>query len=476
MKEMEYITTRGKAPVAFYCDAVMAGFAPDKGLYVPRHFPHMHANRIQLLRAERPSYCDTQFEWTFPFVSGIGAPTYKNIIESAFSKGAWGDDPAPVRRLTDQLSVFELFHGPSGAFKDHPMQPVAREFEYLLAITNRKITIVVATSGDTGPAAIEAFRGLKNVRVVVFFPKDGTSDFQRKQMTAMATGNVFVVAVDGSFDDCQAIVKELGNRRDLVEALCLSGVNSINWGRIKYQIGYYPYAWSRVAQNNSDIITVVVPSGNFGNALAGIYAQTMGLPIRIVIATNANRILVDFFRSGVYRPWKEEIRTISPSMNITKASNIERLIFLITGCDADRTRAYMEQVEKEGGFTLDPRDFDTLRSLRVHADFVTDDDCTDAIRTVYHAHDHYVMDTHTAVGYTIAQRILKRTAGQVVVMSTAAPYKFDPAVSKAIGHAPARPLRFIGLESARDASNVVYLSKDANEAEQYLRNVVAKAA
>lgn len=479
MQTLRYVSTRGIAPAVPYCEAIQAGFAPDGGLYVPEPatYPGFHKSRLDILRRDQPSYIDTMIEWTYPFVDGVDMHTYRRIVADAFAPAQWGEDPAPIRKLSDKVSILELFHGPSGAFKDHAMQPVGKEFAHWLKRSGKSLTILVATSGDTGPAAVEAFRGVSGVRVIVFYPKDGTSTFQAKQMTAHAEGNIFVIAIDGSFDDCQAIVKNLGKRKDMVDSLNLSGVNSINWGRIKYQIGYYAYAWSRVATSPNDEVTFIVPSGNFGNIFAGFEARQMGLPIRLVMATNANKVLVDFFQSGVYAPWEHEIKTMSPSMNITKASNIERLLFYVTGYDPEATRGYMELVERQGSFELAKAHLKRLRECGIFADFANDDDCRLAMREVYENEQYkkYIMDPHTAVAYVVWKR-LKHDAHQSVILSTAAPYKFDAAVQSAIGRVGDRPDRFKDLERAPDGSNVIHLSKDPEKTVDFLKSTFAKAA
>ncbi len=468
MSQPRFVSTRGGVPPAAYENAILSGLAGDGGLFTLKELPHVSKEWLRLLRGGRFDYRTLSLELS-SLLDGDSIPVQdrRRIINDAFSPDVWGKDPAPVKRLERDVHIMELWHGPSAAFKDLPMQPVGREFNYLLQKRGERKTVVVATSGDTGPAAIEAFRGSPNVDIVVLFPIKGTSPFQGQQISTPTESNVFPVGIEGVFDDCQALVKVLFRRPELVERLKLSGVNSINWGRIRSQIVYYFHLWGQIARDDDEIVTIIVPAGNFGNALAGYFAQETGLPIRIVIATNTNRMLTDFIGHGLYKPASEVVPTISPSMDINVSSNIERLLFRITGNDPSAVVAYMKQLAEQGYYQLRPVHMANLRATGIRADWASESECKDWMYHVYKKYG-YIIDPHTAAAYAVFKK-MTYVFGQVVILSTASPIKFEDAVRSAgITAELERPAKFIGIEKL-PRPRLVTLPANADAVEAYLR-------
>ncbi|HEY8616771.1 threonine synthase [Phenylobacterium sp.] len=429
---MRYISTRGQAPAVGFVDAVLAGLAPDGGLYVPETWPTFTTEQIAAF-AGRP-YAEVAAAVIGAFAGDEIEPA--ELLEMCREAYATFNHPAvvPLVQLGPDAFLAELFHGPSLAFKDVAMQILARLYDHILGKQNRLQTIVCATSGDTGGAAVEAFRGRKNVKVVALFPEGRISEVQRRFMTAAVEPNVACVAVRGTFDDCQAIVKQTFQDQVLRQAVDLSGVNSINFARIAAQAVYY--FTSAVALGAPQRpISFCVPSGNFGDAFAGYVASRMGLPIaRIVVATNANDILARTFAEGRYERGVVQ-PTISPAMDIQSASNFERLYFEGVAREPVETARAFEAFAAAGAIDIPPKAFATMQAM-FHGVAVGEDE---TLRTIVATLNETgeLIDPHTAVAVAALKR--SDVPGPVVVLSTAHPAKFPDDVAKACGVTPTLP-------------------------------------
>lgn len=429
---MRYISTRGEAPALGFRDVVLAGLARDGGLYLPESWPRLTESEIAGLAGR--SYPDTAFEIISRFTGGeIAAPALKKMLGDAYASFRH-DAVAPLSQIGPNHFLLELFHGPTLAFKDLAMQFLARLMDHILAERDERATIVGATSGDTGGAAIEAFRGRKRIDIAILFPDGRISPVQRRQMTTAREKNVQAIAIEGTFDDAQALVKGMFNDSRFRDRVHLSGVNSINWGRIVAQIVYYFTAAVALGAPHR-AIAFTVPTGNFGNIFAGYAAKRMGLPIeRLVVATNVNDILHRTLTTGRY-----EVRgvtaTTSPSMDIQVSSNFERLLFEIEGRDATAVRRLMAGLGQSGAYALDDKARKTLA-----ADFVSGSaDETETVDTIARLkrHDGILIDPHTAVGVAVANRFLGATP--MITHATAHPSKFPEAVEEAAGERPELP-------------------------------------
>jgi len=445
---MRYISTRGQAPALSFEDTVMTGLAPDGGLFLPESIPDV--------RARLDDWRDLSFQEIFqavatPFVGeSVPGEDLRELIERAYAPF---DHPeiVPVVPLGG-LFLCELFHGPTFAFKDVALQFLGHLFEYFLARRDQRLTILGATSGDTGAAAIHALKGRKGVEVFILYPKGRVSPMQERQMTTVPDANIHCIAVEGSFDDAQALVKELFNDREFNEAHSLGAVNSINWARVMAQITYFFYAYFRVldARENrrdapemslGDPVQFAVPTGNFGHLYAGDMARRMGLPIsRLILATNENAILSDWVDTGRY--FKGQVRqTLSPSMDIQLASNFERYLYDLADGNADTVCRWIGQVAQEGGFALESGLMERVRE-HLAASRATDEETLETIREVHEAHG-VVLDPHSAIGVRAALAFADKgqSGGRAptVAMATAHPAKFSQAIRQAIGHEPPMP-------------------------------------
>ncbi len=432
---LHYVSTRGEAPTLGFADALLAGLARDGGLYVPHSLPHWSPSDIRALTGL--SYAEAAARIILPFTGGdIGEGELLAMADAAYA-GFRHIARAPVAQIDDNLFLAELFHGPTLAFKDFAMQLLGRMINYVLQQRGAHATIVGATSGDTGAAAIEAFGGQSQADVFILFPHGRVSEVQRRQMTTVNRPNVHALAIEGDFDDCQAIVKALFNDLPFRDALKLSGVNSINWARIVAQIVYYfttAVALGAPGRN----VSFAAPSGNFGNILAGYYAKKMGLGIdRLVIASNENDILTRVIHTGVYKT-QGVTPTQSPSMDIQISSNFERLLFEAYSRDARAIRALMAQFAQSGEFSvargpLDAirRDFDAYRTSEV--------ECGEEIGRVYRQ-TGILIDPHTAIGVHAARAAQSgHRATPMIALATAHPAKFPEAVAAASGTAAGLP-------------------------------------
>ena len=434
---IHYISTRGGGAPQTFEDVLLAGLAPDGGLYVPQTFPKLDLNALR-----GGSYTDIAFAVMYPFVAGsIAADDFKDIIAATYAPTVFrANGVTPLKNLYPNIDVLELFHGPTIAFKDVALQFLGRVFDHVLSRRKQNVTIVGATSGDTGSAAIEGCRHSKHVNMFILHPAGRVSDVQRKQMTTVNAPNVHNIALNGTFDDCQTMVKALFNDADFKAKHTLSAVNSINWARIMAQIVYYvTAALERGAHEDKDV-SFVVPTGNFGNIFAAYCARKMGLPIKtLAIATNKNDILTRYFESGRMAIDGAVHPTLSPSMDIQISSNFERYLFDIAGRDSQKLNALMVQFKNTGRF-----DF----KFKLH-DFVAyradDTQTLNTIRTV-HSDKGYTLDPHTAVGMHGALQLAKdEPDSHIISLACAHPAKFPDAVERAINARPPLPAHLSGL-------------------------------
>ncbi len=427
---MRYVSTRGSAPELGFTDVLLAGLATDGGLYVPAEWPALPAARPGATYAERAA------QIVQLFVGDELAPTtVQRLCNEAYATFA---HPAvvPLVQLHDGHFVQELFHGPTLAFKDVALQLVGRLFDEVLRARGQRVTIVGATSGDTGSAAIDGVKACDHVDIVILYPNGRTSDVQRKQMTTVDSPNVRVVAVDGTFDDCQDMVKAMFNDAAFRERMGLSAVNSINWARVMAQIVYYAVATDLLAAP----IDVCVPSGNFGNVFAGWIAQRMGAPIdQLVVASNANDILTRFFRANDMSA-APVVPSLSPSMDIQVSSNFERLLFEMNGRDGGVTAEQLHRFRATGRLSIEPDQRAEFVEGRFQAERIDDAETIDVIGRTYRE-TGMLLDPHTAVGVGAVAKL--RAAGALqhttVTMATAHPAKFPDAVERATGVRPPLP-------------------------------------
>ena len=433
---MKYVSTRGACPAIDFESALLAGLAPDGGLYMPETWPQLSVGDAR--RIGRLPYAEAAAEILSLFA---GASFTKEEL-SAMAADAYGTFTdkrvAPLVKLGPEDWMLELFHGPTLAFKDFAMQILGRLFDAALQRNDRRLTIIAATSGDTGSAAIEALKSCSRVNVVVLHPEGRVSAVQQRMMTSVTAPNVMNIAVKGSFDDCQAIVKTLFADDAFVRDVRLSGVNSINWARLAAQTVYYFTAWAQLAEGD-EAVNFVVPTGNFGDVFAGYAAKRMGLPIaRLGVAANANDILHRAIAEGDYTPASVK-PTASPSMDIQVASNFERLLFEAKNRDAAVLRKTMEAFAANKGMKIDSQTLEAIRK-----DFISD--AVSMEETLSEIARHYketgaLIDPHTAVGRAAAIRLRETGAlsGKIVTLSTAHPAKFPEAVEEATGETPALP-------------------------------------
>jgi threonine synthase len=436
---VKYVSTRGRAPVLGFDDTLLAGLAVDGGLYVPEAWPRLDADRLRAL-AGRP-YVEVATEVVWPFVEGaFDRDVLGALLDDAY---ATFDVPevCPLTDLGDDTWLLELFHGPTLAFKDVALQAVGWFFEHVLAERGERRTIVVATSGDTGSAAIEACRGRSSLDIVVLFPAGRISEVQRRQMTTVPDANVHCLAVDGTFDDCQALVKGLFADAGLRDRVGLSAMNSINWGRVVPQAAYYVAAALAIGAPDR-VPCFAVPSGNFGNVLSGDVARRLGLAMhRLAVGTNRNDTLTRFLTTGVLER-REVHATTSPAMDVSVPSNLERLLFELLGRDASALFDLMGRFAAEGRVEVAPAVLDAVQT-EFDAARVDEDEVTATMAATFERRG-VVIDPHTAVGLAAAQRC-RPSGAPVVALATAAPAKFPDAVEAATGVRPQLPARLADL-------------------------------
>jgi len=440
---MLYASTRGNYGPLPAAEAIKLGIAPDGGLFVPTERVLFTMEEIAAMTAQ--TYQQRAVNILAPYLTDFTADEIRNSVNAAYSAASF-DDPAiaPLTDLDAKLSVLELWHGPTCAFKDMALQILPHLLVKSMDKTGESsgILILVATSGDTGKAALEGFKDVPHTAIMVFYPENGVSEVQKAQMVTQEGGNVGVYAVRGNFDDTQSSVKAIFGKTDMQQAVAergykFSSANSINWGRLVPQIVYYFSAYADLLARGrvqlGESVNFIVPTGNFGNILAGFYAKQMGLPVhRLVCAANENNVLTDFIASGTYDRNREFKRTISPSMDILISSNLERLLFELTDQDAVRVRQWMTDLDNKGHYTVDGTIRELVQSI-FWSDYADDAATMLTIKETYLRYG-YVVDTHTAVGMHAYDRYRQSTGDDrpTVVLSTASPFKFNASVAKAL--------------------------------------------
>ncbi len=450
---MRYISTRGQSPALRFSEILLGGLAPDGGLYMPQQYPQFSDADLTAMRSMH--YRDLAFAILSRLIDDIPAADLKAIINKTYTAEVYGftrpnqnaEDITPTLKLEDNLYLLSLSNGPTLAFKDMAMQLLGNLFEYVLAKKGEITNILGATSGDTGSAAEYAMRGKKGVRVFMLSPHKKMSRFQTAQMFSLQDENIFNIAVNGVFDDCQDMVKAVSNDAGFKAKYKIGAVNSINWGRIVAQVVYYFKGYFAVTKNNTEKVDFSVPSGNFGNVCAGHIARMMGLPInQLIVATNENDVLDEFFKTGIYRPRgaANTYHTSSPSMDISKASNFERFVYDLVGQDAAKVRDLWGAVEKGGAFDLKNlmpkvREFGFVSGSSNHAGRMT---------TIRETSRKYgvVIDTHTADGLKVALEYFDKKT-PMIVLETALPAKFEDAITEALGQVPTRPESLNDIEA-----------------------------
>jgi threonine synthase len=446
---MLYLSTRGHADRKHFCEILLEGLAPDGGLYLPERYPHVDAGTLARWRGL--PYADLAFEILSLYIDDIPADDLRAICHKTYTPEIFGSNEiAPLKKLEDGLYLEGLSNGPTLAFKDMAMQLLGNLFEYELARRGEELNILGATSGDTGSAAEYAMRGKKGVRVFMTSPHGRMSPFQQAQMFSLQDANIHNIAIEGVFDDCQDIVKAVSNDLEFKRKYRIGTVNSINWARLVAQVVYYFAGYFQATGEGGEKVSFTVPSGNFGNVCAGHVARMMGLPIdKLVVATNENDVLDEFFRTGVYRvrAAADTHETSSPSMDISKASNFERFVFDLLGRDGARVKSlFGEQLGREGRFDLsgDP----AFKQARERYGFTSGKSThADRIATIRDTHARFgaTIDTHTADGLKVARENLAPGV-PMIVLETALPIKFAESIVEALGHEPERPAKFEGIE------------------------------
>ena len=437
---MKYVSTRGEAPVLAFDDVLLAGLAEDGGLYVPAVWPQFSADDLSAMAGL--SYAEIAYRVIRPFVDGtIADADLERMIEDTYA-GFGHSAVAPLKQIGSNDWLMELFHGPTLAFKDFALQLVGRMFAHVLAARGERVTIVGATSGDTGSAAIEACRDRDNIDIFILFPEGRVSPVQQRQMTTVDSANVHAIAVDGTFDDCQDLVKAMFNDSQFRIAQNLSAVNSINWARVMVQIVYYFAAAVRLGAPQRPV-SFAVPTGNFGNVLAGWAAWKCGLPVdRLVIGTNSNDILFRFFETGEMKMAGVE-PTLSPSMDIQVSSNFERLLFDMLDGDGAAVRRWIDDFRTTGSVSVDDAKLTAARA-KFDAARLDDDGTKRVIREMYEATGE-LLDPHSAIGVDAARQCRGDISVPMIALATAHPAKFPDAVKAATGVHPALPERMSGL-------------------------------
>ena len=476
---MKYISTRGQSPAQSFSEILLGGLAPDGGLYLPETYPQFSADDLTQMRGM--NYRELAFAVLSRFVTDIPAADLKAIIDKTYTAevycnvrdGENAEDITPLHTLEPDLHLLCLSNGPTIAFKDMAMQLLGNLFEYVLAKAGQGINILGATSGDTGSSAEYAMRGKHGVNVFMLSPHGKMSRFQTAQMFSLQDENIFNIAVNGVFDDCQDIVKAVSNDHAFKAANKIGAVNSINWGRVAAQIVYYFKGYFAATDSNDQQVSFAVPSGNFGNVCAGHIARMMGLPIKhLLVATNENDVLDEFFRTGVYRPRgaANTYHTSSPSMDISKASNFERFVFDLVGRDGDKVRGLWNEVDNGGAFDLNADGvFAQVPAFGFQSGVSSHTHRMHTIRQTFETYG-VMIDTHTADGLKVA--LEQREAGvPMLVLETALPAKFEDSIREALGRDPVRPASMNDLESLPQRFEV--MDADVDAIKQF---IVAKTA
>ena len=466
---MKYLSTRGDTTPRGFSDILLEGLAPDGGLYLPTHYPQV--DDATLTRWRGLSYADLAFEILSLYIDDIPAADLKALVHRTYTREVFGTVAiVPLRRVEDGVQIEALSNGPTLAFKDMAMQLLGNLFEYELARRGEELNILGATSGDTGSAAEYAMRGKRGVRVFMLSPKGRMSAFQQAQMFSLQDANIHNLSIEGVFDDCQDIVKAVSNDLDFKRRWKIGTVNSINWARLLAQVVYYFAGYCQATKTNAERVSFAVPSGNFGNVCAGHVARMMGLPIhRLVVATNENDVLDEFFRTGTYRVrgTAETHETSSPSMDISKASNFERFVFDLLGRDGARTKAlFADGIAKDGGFTLTADEFNRVAGFGFVSGRSTHADRLATIRDAWQRCGTMI-DTHTADGLKVAREHLDAGV-TMLVLETALPAKFAETIREALGRDPERPAGLEGIEALPKRFTV--LPADTDRVKAYIES------
>ncbi|WP_342129759.1 threonine synthase [Hydrogenophaga sp. OTU3427] len=470
---MNYLSTRGDTTPRRFCDILLEGLAPDGGLYLPERYPQVDAATLARWRRvyHEQSYADLAFEVLSLYIDDIPAADLRAICHKTYTAEVFGTgEIVPLRHVENGLWLEALSNGPTLAFKDMAMQLLGHLFEYELARRGEQLNILGATSGDTGSAAEYAMRGKQGVRVFMTSPQGRMSPFQQAQMFSLQDANIHNIAIEGVFDDCQDIVKAVSNDLEFKRKYKIGTVNSINWARLLAQVVYYFAGYFQATQDDSQKLSFTVPSGNFGNVCAGHVARMMGLPIdKLVVATNENDVLDEFFRTGVYRvrASADTHETSSPSMDISKASNFERFVFDLLGRDGARTaELFGPQLAQNGRFDLstDPAFAEAATRYGFVSGKSTHADRLATIRDCWSRHG-LMIDTHTADGVKVAREHL-RPGVPMVVLETALPIKFAGTIVEALGREPERPGKFVGIEDL--PKRVKDMPADAEQVKAYI--------
>ncbi len=445
---MLYVSTRGNAPPRRFTDILLEGLAPDGGLYVPEDYP-----KADLASLRGKSYSELAHAVLAQFMDDL--PDLKRIVGSTYTKNIFGtDDITPLKTLEPRFHLLGLSNGPTLAFKDIAMQLLGNLFESILKKERTTLNILGATSGDTGSAAEHALRGKRGIQVFMLSPHGRMSPFQRAQMYALQDPNIHNLAVKGVFDDCQDLVKQVNADRAFKSRHRIGAVNSINWARVAAQVVYYFKGYFAATEDDDQEVAFAVPSGNFGNIHAGYVARAMGLPIRkLILASNENDVLDEFFRTGRYRVRKNVQETSSPSMDISKASNFERYVFDLVGRDGARVRDLYRRLDNSGEFDLPRPDGEFVSGRSTHAD---------RLRTIKQVYDRFgvMIDPHTADGVKVG--LEHREPGvPLLCLETALPVKFSQTIREALGRDPERPKRLENLEKLPQRFTVIERDPDA---------------
>ena len=464
---MKYVSTRGHAASQSFTDILLEGLAPDGGLMVPEQWPRVMRPKLDAMRDL--AYPRLAFEILRFFADDYPGAALKSAVDQTYTRETFGTpEITPLRQLDSGLYVLALSNGPTLAFKDIALQLIGRLFEQVLEKQDRSLNVLGATSGDTGSAAEHALKGRSRVNVFMLSPDGRMSPFQRAQMYALQDANIFNVAIDGTFDACQDLVKEVSGDAQFRQAHHLGAVNSINWARVAAQVVYYFKGYFAATTSNDQQVSFAVPSGNFGNVLAGYVAKRMGLPIRrLVVATNENDVLDEFFRTGVYRVRgsQDTYETSSPSMDISKASNFERFVFDLLGRDGAKVRyLFAEELPAKGKFDLSG----DIARARSQYGFVSGKSThADRVATIRDTFRRFgaMIDTHTADGLKVA-REQQQPGVPMIVLETALPIKFAATIVEALGREPERPAQFVGIEAL--PKRVTVMAADALQVKQFI--------
>lgn len=449
---MRYESTRGNYGKVSPSEAVQLGMVPEGGLFVPEKIPEFSEEELYDMTEE--GYQEIAYRILSQYLTDLSEKGLREVISSSYYENFDVEEVAPTVKLRNDQYLLELWHGPTAAFKDIPLQFLPR----LLSVgMERETAVLVATSGDTGKAALEGFKDVDGTRIIVFYPDGGVSRLQELQMVTTGGDNTAVVALEGNFDDCQSGVKEVFADEEFKGefSYAFSSANSINWGRLVPQIVYWFSAYLSLLSAGeigpSEEVDIVVPTGNFGNILSAYYASRMGLPVgKLVCASNENKVLTDFFRSGIYDTDREFRSTISPAMDILISSNLERFLFHVTDRDPRRVRSWYTALDKNGKFEVDERIREKMGRI-FHGEFATQEETLETISRIYEEND-YPLDPHTAVGVRCFEKYRERTGSErpTLLASTANPFKFSPAVMEALSDGGFDGDEFEALEKLKE--------------------------